>query len=360
MTRVLFLQQQPCMRALKYGVGLRSSDRDFEVGFAYQGQTLTEWYGTGDELFDHWWLVGADAATDIGRIVDAFRPDVIHSHNLPDRLTVLALETVEGRVPVIHDVHDLQSLRATPYEDGFAEPADPLLLEKQAIGGCTALVAVSDEMVDAIATRHGQPARTLRFANYALARDLPALVPPPARPDGGPVRIVYQGTLSTNGGHYDLRDLFRAVVEQGALLDIYPARPSPDYAALAEATQGMTCHAMQTPQRLMELLPQYDLGWAGFNAQLNGPHLDTALPNKVFEYIGCGLPVVTLGHRALERFLGEEGVGVSFPTVDGLVAELERVDLTALRRQVAAVRDRFTVEANIGHITDLYDAVAAT
>jgi glycosyltransferase involved in cell wall biosynthesis len=357
LTRVLFLQQQPCMRALKYGVGLRSTDRAFELGFACQGKTLTEWYGTGDELFDRWWRIGADPGADLVRVLEEFRPDVIHSHNLPDRLTVLALELVDGRVPVIHDVHDLQSLRVTPYEDGFPEPADPLLLEKQAIGGCTALVAVSDEMVEAIGARHSMPQRTVPFANYALARDLPARLPEHDDARGGPVRMVYQGTLSTNGGHYDLRALFRAVVDQRVLLDIYPARPAPDYDALAEATPGMTCHEMQPPQRLMQLLPQYDLGWAGFNAELNGPHLDTALPNKVFEYIGCGLPVITLRHRALERFLAEEGVGVSVPSVDELAAHLDRVDLAQLRRQVIATRARFTMEANIERITHLYDDV---
>ncbi len=31
----------------------------------------------------------------------------------------------------------------------------------------------------------------------------------------------------------------------------------------------------------MGTLPQYDLGWAGFNATLNGAHLDTVLPNKL-------------------------------------------------------------------------------
>ena len=346
------------MRALKYGVGLRDARGDIALGFACQGKTLTEWYGTGDELFDRWWRLGPDPAHELRRVVSEFGPDVIHSHNLPDRLTVLALDVVEGTVPVVHDVHDLQSLRSTPYEDGFDEPADPMLLEKQAVDGCDALVAVSEEMVEAIAQRHGRPPRTVEFANYALARHLPANLPPAERADGaGPLRIVYQGTLSTNGGHYDLRSLFRALIDQGLRLDVYPARPAPEYDALAGELPGMTCHDMQTPQRLMELLPRYDLGWAGFNAELNGPHLDTVLPNKAFEYIGCGLPVVTLGHRALHRFLCDEGLGVSVDRVDDVAAALDGVDLVALRRRVAQARDRLTVEANIDRILQLYDQV---
>jgi hypothetical protein len=60
--RVLFLHQQPCMRALKYAVGLRAVRPDLQLGFAYRGRTLTEFYGSGDELFDRWWRLGADLA----------------------------------------------------------------------------------------------------------------------------------------------------------------------------------------------------------------------------------------------------------------------------------------------------------
>ena len=197
LTRVLFLQQQPCIRSLKYGLGLRDLG-GFELGFACQGQTLTEWYGEGDELFDRWWHIDGDPS-DVARVVEEFRPDVIHCHNLPDRLTVVALDVVARdvvgrRVPVVHDVHDLQSLRHTPYEDGFPEPADPLVLEKQAVTGCAALVAVSQEMLDEIIARHGRP--RCRSASPTTPSDgtCRAELPPPERPPSSPPRIVYQGT----------------------------------------------------------------------------------------------------------------------------------------------------------------------
>src|SRR3954465_825368 len=128
--RVLFLQQQPCVRAMKYAVGLSGG---VTLGFAYRGRTLSELYGAGDELFEAWYPLGEDPAAALPEIVGAFAPGVIHSHNLPDELTVLALDTVD--VPVIHDVHDMQSLRRTPYEDGFPEPVDPLALGRRAGGG---------------------------------------------------------------------------------------------------------------------------------------------------------------------------------------------------------------------------------
>ncbi len=355
--RVLFIQRQPCIRTLKYAIGLRASRPDLGLAFACQGATLSGWYGAGDELFDRWWQLDTDPADSLRRVIDEYRPDIIHSHNLPDGLTVAALEVTGGAIPVIHDSHDLQSLRRTPYEDGFAELDDPLALERSAVEGSAAVVTVSDEMLEEIRSRYRVPLRSCVFASFATASHLPAVLPPPVRAASGPRRVVYQGTLSTNGSHYDLRELFVGLVAQGVTLDIYPGRPSPAYVELAEATPGMRCSDPLEPSKMLGELAAYDFGWAGFNASVNGPHLDTVLPNKLFEYLGCGLPVLTLRHRALERFVGEHGVGLVLDSVDELADRLADLDLAALRARVAERRARFTIEGNIGMILDLYDEV---
>ncbi len=351
--RVLFLQQQPCVRALKYAVGLAGRTPEVTLGFAYRGRTLSALYGSGDELFDGWWPLGQDPAAALPEILDDFAPDVIHSHNLPDELTVLALDETAGRIPVIHDVHDMQSLRRTPYEDGFPEPADPLELERRAVEESAALVTVSPELVEALAARYRLPRRVVVYANYALARDLPPARPaaPPRR--NGPPRIVYQGTLSANGGHYDLRELFAAIAAQGLSLDVYPAREAPDYRSIP----GIRVHATLPAGELLRELAGYDFGWAGFNSALNGAHLDTALPNKLYEYLACGLPVITLEHRALRRTLREEGVGIALDDVRDLAAALTSVDVATLRRRVAERREHFTVDHALERIAALYREV---
>jgi glycosyltransferase involved in cell wall biosynthesis len=351
--RVLFLQQQPCVRALKYAVGLAARAPEVVLGFAYRGRTLSALYGAGDELFEGWWPLGDDPAAALPDVIEEFAPDLIHSHNLPDELTVLALDATAGRIPVIHDVHDMQSLRRTPYEDGFPEPADPLALERRAVEESAALVAVSPELVDALAARYRLPRRVVAYANYALARGLPPQAPRAPRRDGPP-RIVYQGTLSVNGGHYDLRELFAAIAAQDVELDVYPARDAPEYRSIP----GIRMHATLPAAQLQRALAGYDWGWAGFNAALNGQHLDTALPNKLYEYLACGLPVITLDHRALRRMLREEGVGIALDDPGELTAALAASDYAALRERVAAARTRFTVEHQVDRIAALYREVA--
>jgi glycosyltransferase involved in cell wall biosynthesis len=350
--RVLFVQQQPCIRTYKYAVGLRGALPGLQLGFACRGKTLSEFYGDGDELFDRWWHLD-DLRVDLAAALKEFQPDLIHCHNLPDELTVLSLEIADGRVPVVHDVHDLQSLRHTPYEDGYPEPDEPLELERRALEESAAVIVVSDELRAVVAARYRLPEPVVVFPNYALARDLPATLPPPDRPPTGPPRVVYQGTLSVNDGHYDLRAAFAAIVGAGLPLDVHPAREVGEYAALP----GIRLHAPVDPATLLATLPRYDLGWAGFNAARNAAHLDTALPNKVFEYLGCGLPVLTLRHRALARFVTEEGVGVSLASLDDLAERVAALDLVALRQRVAERRDRYTIEGAVDQIVELYQGV---
>jgi glycosyltransferase involved in cell wall biosynthesis len=355
--RVLFLQQQPCARARKFAAALAAVRPDIELGFAHRGRTLTETYGTGDELFSHWWKLDNRPARGLREALNDFAPDIIHSHNLPDSLTVLAIELTSGRVPVIHDVHDLQSLRGSVYGDGFPPPRDAAELEQRAVEESSALITVSAELLEEIGARYSPPPLTCVFPNYALERDLPADLPDPDAHSDSPLRMVYEGTLATNGGHYDLREIFKAIVAQGIELDVFPARESPAYRALAESTPGLRYHDPLAPDRLLHVLPRYDVGWAGFNDQLSAAHLGTVLPNKLYEYAGSGLPSVTLPHRALSRLVLDEGLGICIDDVSQLADRLASTDLPALRRGLAERRWKLTFEGNIGRITSLYETL---
>ena len=69
--------------------------------------------------------------------------------------------------------------------------------------------------------------------------------------------------------------------------------------------------------------------------------------------------MLTLGHRALGRFLRERGLGIVLASPADLPAELARHDLGELRARVAAARPTMTVEGNIGVVLRLYDELVA-
>ena len=209
---------------------------EIALGFAYQGRTLTRVVRVGRRPLRR--LVAAAARRPGRRARRRDRrvpPHLIHSHNLPDSLTVLALEVTEGRIPVVHDSHDLQSLRRTPYEDGFDDPEDPAALEKAAVEGCAALVAVVGEMLAGDRGRHRPPAAD---AAVRQLRPGPRHHPVPRGRRRAGAAVVYQGSVSANGSHYDLREGLAASRRPGSRSTSSPTATRPSTGTSPPARPG--------------------------------------------------------------------------------------------------------------------------
>jgi glycosyltransferase involved in cell wall biosynthesis len=356
---ILFVQPQPCIRALKYAEGLNKIHPDISLSFAYAGKTLTELYRHGDECFRSWFRLGDDPATELRNIVDTHDINLIHSHNAPDTLTNMCINLFCGEIPIVHDIHDLMSARNTDYEDGLNrtdEAINWLKEERQAIEHSDAVIAVSDEILN-LARRQGYrlPEITHSYPNYIPERFIPeTLSQVTQNSNNRPIRIVYEGFISNNDGHYDLRNIFRALAREEIEVHIYPSRDNYDYQALADKVPNIVYHASLAPKKLFDEITQYDFGWSGFNDTLNRVHLDTVLPNKLFEYIACGLPVIGFQHKSLQHFLETQRLGLVIDTVSGLANRLRAPQIAAMRENVRARRWNFTVEANIGSIVNIY------
>ena len=371
--KVLFVQRQPCIRTLKYAEGLIACDVDIELSFAYELLTLSEFYGHGDEHFAQWWKLGDDPAARLREIVAEQGIDIIHCHNGPDTLTNVCIDCFSGQVPIVHDIHDLMSARMTEYDDISVGSAETdwegseidmdrwLAEERRAVEQSDGVIAVSDEILD-IATRreYRLPEACEVYANYIPERFIPQEIPEINAEDrSGPLTVVYEGSLSTNAGHYDLRSVFVDLAAEGFEVHVHPSRAEPTYSDLARATPGLVYHDPLSPERLYEQLPRYDLGWAGFNDTLNRAHLETVLPNKLFEYVACGLPVLSFRHHALATFIEQHSAGVVIDDVPEIRRRLTPERLASLRQSVRAQRHDFTVEANVGRVTGLYGRLVA-
>jgi glycosyltransferase involved in cell wall biosynthesis len=356
---ILFVQPQPCIRALKYAEGICKIHSDIRLSFAYSGKTLTELYGHGDECFKAWFSLGENPANELQKIVDTSDINLIHSHNAPDTLTNLCIDLFGGKIPIVHDIHDLMSARHTAYEDGLNKTINVVNWrkeERRAIERSDAIIAVSDFILQ-IARRKGYrfPKIAHVYENYIPERFIPKTLPQTKQNlSNQPIRIVYEGFISSNGGHYDMRSIFKALAAEEIEVHIYPSRENLDYQTLSDTVPNIFYHPSLPPDTLLNEIAQYDFGWAGFNDTLNRVHIDTALPNKLFDYIACGLPVVSFPHEALKRFLETHHLGLVIDAVSGLTERLRNPEMAVIRKNVRAHRLDYTVEANIGFIVNMY------
>ena len=178
---ILFVQPQPCIRALKYAEGLCKIHSDIRLSFAYSGKTLTELYGHGDECFGAWFPLGDNPEAELRKIVDTQDINLIHSHNAPDTLTNLCIDLFGGKIPIVHDIHDLMSARNTAYEDGLNRETNVLNWrkeERRAIERSDAIITVSNAILS-LARRQGYrlPEITHVYANYIPERFIPKTLP---------------------------------------------------------------------------------------------------------------------------------------------------------------------------------------
>ena len=200
---ILFLEPQPCIRALKYAKGLKLVfGGNIRIVFGYLYRTLNELYGHGDEVFDELVKLNPDNLEgDIKRLVNKFHPFVIHSHNAPDGLTVSAIEAVRNEVPVIHDCHEALTLRETGYYATDDEETIRIKYprqEKIANERSDGRIYVTEGVRDYIQQRYDvDPSRDMVFYSYISKSMVPSQLRRKISEKDGETHIVYIGTVTS-------------------------------------------------------------------------------------------------------------------------------------------------------------------
>jgi glycosyltransferase involved in cell wall biosynthesis len=117
-------------------------------------------------------------------------------------------------------------------------------------------------------------------------------------------------------------------------------RQSKDIYKWNEAANISVKHA--SGERIQELLLESDIFLLLRNPD---PYLSFAMPVKIFEAIGCGLPIVTNSWDAVGNLVESEGVGWVEPNLDccvTLLREMHEDTISAKRRQVELSRQNHT------------------
>ncbi len=341
---------------MKLAKGLKGAlGEDVSLVFGYLDRTLTELYGYGDEFFDEFVKLG-NPEKSISELVQRCKPDIIHSHNAPDFLTVSAINAVDN-IPVIHDTHDALTMRKMGYYAGDDEARIQEYVDEEKIANeeSDGRLYVTEGVGDYIRKRYTVDESELVFRNYVSVDMMPWDLTGKLSDKDGEIHIVYAGTITSQveGHHYDLRGIFREIAEQGFHIHIYAAREDEAYSLLAEEEDFVHYHGHFPRKTLMlDELKKYDFGWAGFNDVMNKEHLDVCLPNKAIEYIACGLPVLTLPHKTLSMFVEDHKVGLVINSFDDMREQL--FESNEIKEIVIKKRYEFTIENNINQLIQFY------
>ena len=241
------------------------------------------------------------------RALGGIRPEAIHAHDLNTLLPAVITARRTG-ARVIYDAHELYPHISTLSR---REARVWSVLERRLIGRADALLTVSPSLADQLTRSYGIPYPRVVFNG---PDDEPAVTSevPDLRTLAGVAHdarvVLYQGGFSPNRGletlvraSADLRDAVLVLMGWGSLRD-----------RLEELARDCPVRFVDPVDRslLVPLAAQADLGVIPYEPV--GLNNTLSAPNKLFDYLAAGLPVVASDLPELRRIVLGNHAGITF------------------------------------------------
>ena len=250
--------------------------------------------------------------------------DVIHCHEPDALLAALLLKAVKGR-KVVYDIHEhwpseIPFDLGVPNASVLTRVLEPLLSRGEVLLSrfADARIAVSESVAERF---RGNGTKPVIVSNYSVAES----APPPALPAGGNRNVVYMaGNMQMFHG---IRECIQAMSKVAA---IYPdvsltlvGNVREDIGAIAAGTDprpSITMTGYLPYREMYDTLRMGSIGLLVFQPDYYNAYI--GLPNKLFDYMLCGLPVVASDFPEIRKVVSDAGCGVLVdPTDPNAIAE---------------------------------------
>jgi glycosyltransferase involved in cell wall biosynthesis len=247
------------------------------------------------------------------RAIRAQRPDVVHAHDAAMLLPGLVGARLTG-ARLVYDSHELAT--SVPYRDR-AWAWFVASIERLGIRRAAFVITVSDGIADELVARYGLRRRPVVLRNVSALDDVPGGVSGGGLrdhlADGGPAAIVlHQGAPAADRGCEALIEALCHLPPEVHVVFLGSGEPA--FAAeLADLARrlGVEDRVRRVESvglgGLLAWTREADVGVALLEDTCLNHRL--ALPNKLFEYIAAGVPVVVSDLPELRRIVNHYNIG---------------------------------------------------
>ncbi|HEU5143722.1 MAG TPA: glycosyltransferase [Dermatophilaceae bacterium] len=270
--------------------------------------------------------------------------DVVHAHDFTALEAGQTLAQVRA-VPLVYDTHELWSGRPRLHRPTPLQDRRERRVEKDIGARAVAVLTVGEGVAERLRELYG-------WTHVHVVRNtfVPSTEGPPARPTGA----VYAGRLAP---HRELEVIAAASVD--APVPITLIGPSDDTWLAGFDAGAAQLRAPVSSEEVTVLLQQ-----AGIALVTHGDafaNLRLALPNKLFQAVAAGVPVVATDVGAMGEIVAAHGLGTLYRRGD--VAGFRRAlddliaDYPAWCEKVAHARTTLTWSADAARLVDVYEAI---
>jgi glycosyltransferase involved in cell wall biosynthesis len=290
-----------------------------------------------------------------GPVIDSLQPDVIHAHDYHmvnvASLAAARAEAAGRTVPWVYDAHEFVPGMATYGGKTPRIIAAYAKAEAEYIRDADAVITVSPFIAEELERRHRLPARPSLVLNApALNAELRTERDVRSAVGLGPdtALLVYSGGVTPARGIDTVVRALPLLPEVHLAVIAVPSTKGKVVERLVDVAKQLgvrdRLHLLEPvgPDEVTAFLRTADVGVHPLPGGI--PNHDMALPNKLFEYLQAGLPLVVSDAKALADFVTSHHVGASFTTGDAasLAGAVTRVlaDRATFAGEVVAQRDQ--------------------
>lgn len=290
--------------------------------------------------------------------------DIYHFHD-PELIPAGLLLRASGK-DVVYDIHEdvPKDVFSKQYLPAWSRPAIAWLLEKLeafVAKRFSALITVTPSIAERFRPLNS---RTIIVHNYPYQKELVGTMKESPW-DGRRQSVAYVGLISGNRGICEMVSAMGLLPERlAATLELAgPGSWDVEELSRRRGWQRVHHHGLIDQRSTFRLLHGVRAGLVLFHPEPN--HVE-AMPQKIFEYMGAGLPVIASDFPLWRRILGDVGCGIFVNPLDPQsIAEAIEYVLTHPRdaeemglRGRAAVVERYNWETQVGKLVGLYSGLA--
>ena len=336
--KVLMVSEHCCTRVIKEGIALLKAGID--VAFMQKRHANPNfkpmlpnimYYTTVNQLVEK-----------LHSIIDV---DIIHVHNEPDWLGHVC-KSQRPDLPVVFDAHDLFSVRIgekTPDED-------------MSFKLCDAFVYPSQRYLNHSLKCHAIENRP-NIVIYSMVNQEFLCDAPLPRVNA----LVYEGGLRIKEREEDVPEEFQYHTYRDyrqlffnlskVNIPVFAFCANPDVVDEYIKTGAMLYPPVEY-NYLIQSLSRFSWGLAG--GPRPHPQWDAAMPNKLFEYLAAGIPIITLNASEVSEFVEKHCVGVTVKDYKEIEYVFRQLNSDYYRAIVQSKREMFTMENEINKLIELY------